>query len=160
MQPSIILKQVIKQRILADCWKKHPKYGTIPIEIYVMSAISSATYTLPPVRPWDPARFGGVSDWVEGAVVNGHPNICPLLDFFEDHHYYHLVLPYTAAIMTEDLEPPANDLFDLVEVYPQGLPSALIRSYLGQIADALCFLHAKGIGINLLGTLFIQRLIS
>jgi serine/threonine protein kinase len=116
-----------------------------------MSAISSASYTLPAVRPWHYARFGGESDWTEGGSVNGHPNICPLLDFFEDNHYYYLILPYTiperlptTCEIAED--PPPKDLFDLVEVYPQGLPPVLIRSYLGQIADALSFLHMKGIG--------------
>ena len=65
-QPPVVVKQIIKSRILADCWKKHPNFGTIPIEIYVMSAISSASYTLPAVRPWHHARFGGDSDWIEG----------------------------------------------------------------------------------------------
>lgn len=32
-----------------------------------------------------------------------------------------------------------------VEMYPSGLPGPLVRSYLGQIADALAFLHARGI---------------
>lgn len=113
-----------------------------------MSAISSASLVLPSRRPWDPARFDGVSDWEEGKVVQGHPNICPLLDFFEDHNYYYLVLPYT--IPSPDPSDPSlpvpKDLFDLVEVYPHGLPPQLIRSYLGQIADGLCFLHSKGIG--------------
>lgn len=45
-----------------------------------------------------------------------------------------------------DEPPPPTDLFDLVEAYPQGLPSFDIRSYLGQVADALCFLHSHGIG--------------
>jgi hypothetical protein len=106
-----VIKQVIKSRILADCWKKHPKLGTIPIEIYVMSAISNTSYMLPPRRPWSPSRstrwhldqknsqWSGVppegveDDWIEGKIIKGHPNICPLLDFFEDSHYYYLVLP-------------------------------------------------------------------
>lgn len=145
--PPLVIKQIIKSRILADCWKRHPKYGTIPIEIYVMSAISSTTYVLPPRRPWDPSRFSPNPDdwWVEGKVVNGHPNICPLLDFFEDNHYYYLVLPSTTPEPVPGSPPPPADLFDLVESYPNGLPANMIRSYLGQIADALCFLHSKGI---------------
>ncbi|KAF8528143.1 kinase-like protein [Hysterangium stoloniferum] len=149
--PPLIVKQVIKSRILADCWKKHPKLGTIPIEIYVMSAISNTSYVLPPRRPWDPSRLGiphtghVTSDWEEAAVTKGHPNICPLLDFFEDAHFYYLVLPSTSPPPGPDGEPLPSDLFDLVEMYPQGLPAHLIRSYLGQIADALCFLHSKGI---------------
>ncbi|CAA7266481.1 unnamed protein product [Cyclocybe aegerita] len=157
--PPLVIKQVIKSRILADCWKKHPKHGTIPIEIYVMSAISNTSYVLPPRRPWDPSRFSRSSanqdgaspldstgdDWIEGKVVKGHPNICPLLDFFEDNHYYYLVLPSTTPEQLPNEPAPPSDLFDLVETYPQGLPPSMIRTYLGQIADASCFLHSHGI---------------
>jgi len=150
MGPPVIIKQIIKSRILADCWKKHPKYGTIPIEIYVMSAISSASYSLPPKRPWDPSRkYASPEDdpdpWIPGKTVKGHPNICPLLDFFEDVNYYYLVMPSSSPEKRDKDQTGASDLFDLVESYPQGLPPHLIRSYLGQIADALGFLHGKGI---------------
>jgi len=159
----LVIKQVIKSRILADCWKKHPRYGTIPIEIYVMSAISNKPFILPPRRPWAPSRLlkesgspdfsqpdhGSVSaeetDWIEGKVVMGHPNICPLNDFFEDNHYYYLVLPSTTSEHLPNTPSPPSDLFDLVETYPHGLPAHLIRTYLGQIADAVCFLHSQGI---------------
>jgi len=155
--PLLVIKQVIKSRILADCWKKHPKFGTIPIEIYVMSAISNTSYLLPPRRPWDPSRSSDHSkdtpragatatdEWIEGKVVKGHPNICPLLDFFEDNHYYYLILPFTTPTHLPNEPSPPSDLFDLVEAYPQGLPSSLIRTYLGQIADAVAFLHSHGI---------------
>ncbi|KAF8078576.1 kinase-like protein [Lyophyllum atratum] len=156
----LVIKQIIKSRILADCWKKHPKHGTIPIEIYVMSAISNTSYILPPLRPWDPSRLAsttpqalehqptsGAADgsWVEGHVIKGHPNICPLLDFFEDNHFYYIVLPSTTPEQLPNEPPPPSDLFDLVETFPQGLPASSIRTYLGQIADALCFLHLQGI---------------
>ncbi|CUA73869.1 hypothetical protein RSOLAG22IIIB_01390 [Rhizoctonia solani] len=184
--PNVIIKQIIKSRILSDCWKKHPIHGTIPIEIYVMNALSNTSFKLPNKRPWDPSRFqtsssrhesksvkdgispGGHSprmyshdfqsipwEWVEGQVVKGHPSICPLLDFWEDAHFYYLLLPTSSSsfpkIDGQDFpgitsrDPPPNDLFDLVEMYPQGLPGFLIRSYLGQMADALAFLHSKGI---------------
>ncbi|KAI0757044.1 kinase-like domain-containing protein [Daedaleopsis nitida] len=145
--PPLVIKQIIKSRILADCWKRHPKFGTIPIEIYVMSAISTTHYVLPPPRPWDPLRNRPdiPNEWVEGKVVSGHPNICPLLDFFEDNHYYYLVLPSTTQEPKPDEPSPPSDLFDLVENYPHGLPPDLIRTYLGQIADAMSFLHSKGI---------------
>ncbi|KAK2461880.1 hypothetical protein APHAL10511_006343 [Amanita phalloides] len=155
--PTVIIKQIIKNRILADCWKKHPKLGTIPIEIYVMSAISNTSYTLPSRRAWDPSRSYAKSfltykrcpdnqdNWTEGKMVKGHPNICPLLDFFEDSHFYYLVLPYTTPETRSNEEAPASDLFDLVECYPHGLPPGDIRTYLGQIADALSFLHSRGI---------------
>lgn len=133
-----------------------------------MSAVSNTSYVLPARRPWDPARFTkphtpiasplsrspspasavGSSDfeWVEGKVVKGHPNICPLLDFFEDNHYYYLILPSTIPEPLPNQPIPPSDLFDLVESYPEGLPPNLIRTYLGQIADAMSFLHARGIG--------------
>jgi len=155
---------VIKSRILADCWKKHPKHGTIPIEIYVMSAISNTSYVLPPRRPWGLSRFsrwpdqqkGAIrgdfspedleSDWIEGKVTRGHPNICPLNDFFEDNHYYYLVLPSSTPETLLNEPSPPSDLFDLVETYPHGIPSTMCRTYLGQIADAVTFLHSHGIG--------------
>ena len=115
-----------------------------------MSAISGTPYVLPPRRPWDPSRFSSSGEsaegWVEGQVINGHPNICPLLDFFEDNHYYYLILPSTTPKQQPDQPPPPSDLFDLVETFPQGLPTRSIRTYLGQIADALGFLHSQGIG--------------
>lgn len=144
----IVIKQVIKSRILADCWKRHPRYGTIPIEIYVMSAISNTSYVLPPRRPWHPGRLDPDAlndDWVEGKVVKGHPNICPLQDYFEDSHYYYLLLPSSTPEIRPGEPYPPSDLFDLVETYPQGLPASSIRTYLGQMADALAFLHSHGI---------------
>ena len=80
-------------------------------------------------------------------MVKGHPNICPLLDFFEDNHYYYLVLPSSIPEPAPNCPIPPSDLFDLVESYPDGLPPSSIRTYLGQIADAMSFLHSKGIGI-------------
>ena len=239
LQPEVIIKQVIKSRILADCWKKHPTHGTIPIEIYVMLALSSASYVLPERRPWDPRRgiwraerqerneredkeradsgsssgefnpppsassttsnstftnhtvVPGADDdhdheeepvlpdlvtpdekkpqtleekyreytammqpeweWQEGKIVRGHPNICQLIDFFEDRNYYYLILPSTlppldsTTTAAPDAPPAAKDLFDLVEQHPLGLPVHLVRSYLGQIADAMAFLHMRGI---------------
>lgn len=125
-----------------------------------MSAISNTSYVLPPTRPWDPSRLSkplaplesSTTDstkdsWVEGKVVKGHPNICPLQDFFEDSQFYYLVLPSTTPEHRDHEPPPPSDLFDLVETFPHGLPATAIRSYLGQIADALFFLHSRGIGM-------------
>lgn len=62
--------------------------------------------------------------WREGDLIKGHPNICPLEDFFEDASYYYLVLPATKpsfpkmpkgmedAVEIGDRRPP-SDLFDL-----------------------------------------------
>jgi len=64
--------------------------------------------------------------WNEGDLIKGHPNICPLEDFFEDHHYYYLVLPATkpsfpvlpegtVCAHNENGKTP-SDLFDLGEL--------------------------------------------
>lgn len=108
-----------------------------------MDSISKTSYTLPAPPPW---FRGNASDWVEGTVVQGHPNICSLLDFFEDNHYYYLVMPSLLQSPLSDEPAAPSDLFDLVEAYPNGLPPDQIRTYLGQIADALMFLHERGIG--------------
>jgi len=118
---------------------------------------------LPACRPWNPSRFMRwhreqkdiprnefppedlEDDWMEGKIVKGHPNICPLLEFFEDNHYYYLVLPSSTPERLPNEPAPPSDLFDLVETYPQGLPASKIRTYLGQIADAVAFLHSHGI---------------
>ncbi|KZO91211.1 kinase-like protein, partial [Calocera viscosa TUFC12733] len=104
----LIIKYVIKSRILADSWKRHRQYGTIPIEIYVLLFLTN----------------------------RGHDNITKLLEFWEDAHYYYLVMPF---------EEPGTDLFDLVEANPAGLAAYDVRSLFGQIADAVEFLHSKGI---------------
>ena len=38
-----------------------------------------------------------------------------------------------------------QDLFDYVDAAPDGLPASEVRSILGQVADALAFLHAMGV---------------
>jgi protein-serine/threonine kinase len=120
-----------------------------------MSSISSTSYVLPSRRSWDPLRVSvapsqdvSTADdyWEDGKEVKGHPNICTLLDFFEDANYYYLVMPSSTREPTPEDPSPPSDLFDLVERYPNGLPPSDIRTYLGQIADALSFLHMKGIG--------------
>ncbi len=62
--------------------------------------------------------------WQEGELIKGHPNICPLEDFFEDAGFYYLVLPATKpsfptmppgmedTVEIGDRAPP-SDLFDL-----------------------------------------------
>ncbi|KZT61375.1 kinase-like protein [Calocera cornea HHB12733] len=134
--PSLIIKYVIKSRILADSWKRHRQYGTIPIEIYVLLFLTNVPHLSLP-RPWHPGR----KDFPPGLVrepvqQRGHDNIGKLLEFWEDAHYYYLVMPF---------EEPGTDLFDLVEANPAGLKPYEVRSLFGQIADAVEFLHSKGI---------------
>jgi len=55
------------------------------------------------------------------------------------------VLPSTIPEPAPNSPIPPSDLFDLVESYPNGLPASSVRTYLGQIADAMSFLHSKKI---------------
>ncbi|EPQ27440.1 uncharacterized protein PFL1_04978 [Pseudozyma flocculosa PF-1] len=65
-----------------------------------------------------------------------HPNLCQMLDFFEDGEFYYMVMPRFGT---------GQDLFDYVESAPDGLDTFEIRSIFGQVADALRFLHANNI---------------
>ncbi|WWD18371.1 hypothetical protein CI109_102821 [Kwoniella shandongensis] len=73
---------------------------------------------------------------IKSSPERGHPNICKLLDFFEDKEFYYLVMPRYGTGM---------DLFDRVESQPSGLEPFEVRSLIGQLADAVRFLHANGI---------------
>jgi serine/threonine protein kinase len=62
--------------------------------------------------------------------------VCKLLDFFEDREFYYLVMPrYGTGV----------DLFDYVESHPDGLHPFEVRSFVGQLTDAVRFLHTNGI---------------
>ena len=93
-QPPLIIKYVIKQRILADCWKKHKILGPIPIEVHVLDHLRHVPYS---ARPAGRRRKLGVmqrrdsAPSVKEGTVTGHPNICGMLDFFEDGEFYYLV---------------------------------------------------------------------
>nr|XP_019012638.1 CAMK/CAMKL/PASK protein kinase [Kwoniella pini CBS 10737]OCF51419.1 CAMK/CAMKL/PASK protein kinase [Kwoniella pini CBS 10737] len=73
---------------------------------------------------------------IKTSPERGHPNIGKLLDFFEDREFYYLVMPRFGTGL---------DLFDRVESSPTGLEPFEIRSLLGQLCDAVRFLHANGI---------------
>lgn len=82
----------------------------------------------------------------------GHPNICKLLDFFEDKEFYYseckLKLSEGAMLMKLVVMPRFGsgvDLFDRVEASPTGLAAFDVRSLIGQLADAVRFLHSNGI---------------
>lgn len=77
-----------------------------------------------------------ISGEMKQSPERGHPNVCKLLDFFEDREFYYLVMPrYGTGV----------DLFDYVESHPNGLPAFEVRSFIGQLTDAVRFLHANGI---------------
>ncbi|PWZ00998.1 kinase-like protein [Testicularia cyperi] len=75
-------------------------------------------------------------DGLASQSATAHPNICKMLDFFEDHEFYYLVMPCFGR---------GQDLFDFVESAPDGLDLFQSRSIFGQVADALWFLHANNI---------------
>ncbi|OCF41494.1 CAMK/CAMKL/PASK protein kinase [Kwoniella heveanensis CBS 569] len=151
---EVIIKYIIKARILADCWKKHKVLGPIPVEIHVMDQLRHLLYHKPNhTLPWDPSRSRTdaatsptsvpsspstsiKSDRSEPSSASGHPNIGKLLDFFEDREFYYLVMPRFGTGL---------DLFDHVESSPSGLDPFEVRSLIGQLADAVRFLHANGI---------------
>ncbi|ORY31408.1 hypothetical protein BCR39DRAFT_465781 [Naematelia encephala] len=77
-----------------------------------------------------------IASEIKHSPERGHPNICKLLDFFEDREFYYLVMPRFGTGL---------DLFDRVESSPSGLEAFEIRSLVGQLADAVRCLHANGI---------------
>lgn len=154
---EVVIKYIIKSRILADCWRRHRVLGPIPVEIHVMDQLRRIAYVAPSKpRPWAPSRPRTLEDYrarkrqeaeqdkaatltvpsAAAASPTSHPNICRMLDFFEDHEFYYLVMPCFGS---------GQDLFDYIESAPDGLAAFQCRSIFGQVADALWFLHANNI---------------
>lgn len=154
---EVVIKYIIKSRILADCWRRHRALGPIPVEIHVMDQLRRIAYVPPSKpRPWAPKRPKTLEEYrarkgldaereealaqtgapLAAATSTSHPNICKMLDFFEDHEFYYLVMPCFGR---------GQDLFDYVESAPDGLAASQCRSIFGQVADALWFLHANNI---------------
>ena len=155
---EVIIKYIIKSRILADCWRRHRVLGPIPVEIHVMDQLRRIAYVAPSKpRPWSPKRPKTLDEYrthkridaqreniaapmgppaTAAPSASSHPNICRMLDFFEDHEFYYLVMPCFGR---------GQDLFDYVESAPDGLAASQCRSIFGQVADALWFLHANNI---------------
>ncbi|SNX82327.1 related to serine/threonine-protein kinase [Melanopsichium pennsylvanicum] len=154
---EVVIKYIIKSRILADCWRRHRVLGPIPVEIHVMDQLRRIAYVTPTKpRPWAPKRPKTLEEYrarkrldaersealvqvvspTAAVTPSSHPNICRMLDFFEDHEFYYLVMPCFGR---------GQDLFDYVESAPDGLAASQCRSIFGQVADALWFLHANNI---------------
>lgn len=144
--PEFCIKYIIKSRILADCWRRHKVLGPIPVEIHVLDQLRRLSHHVPSKPPpWSAEKLLGVhsqmSDIVykqsdDGVLTVGHPALCMMLDFFEDHEFYYMVMPCFGR---------GQDLFDYVESQPHGLSTLQVRSILGQLADGLKFLHANNI---------------
>ncbi|WFD08166.1 serine/threonine protein kinase [Malassezia vespertilionis] len=140
---AVVIKYIVKNSILADSWRRHRFYGTIPTEIFVVLQLQSSPYVPPATAPpWILHQ----SHWMrmqqdmlashQTDDIQGHPGICKLIDFFEDDEYYYMVMP---------LFGDGQDLFDFVESAPYGLDPRDVRSFLGQVADAIAFMHENGI---------------
>jgi len=126
-QPKVIIKYIIKQRILADCWKKQKILGPIPVEIHVLDHLRRIPYSDPlPRSPTDTVP----------RPLTGHPNICSVLDFFEDAEHYYLCMPCFGT---------GQDLFDYVDNAPDGLPITEVQNIFTQVTSAVAFLHLHGI---------------
>lgn len=146
-QPSLILKYIVKQRILADAYKRHKLLGVIPMEIHVLDFIRRI-YRGPGHAARDPVanlkRMHGIAPPVVPTSAEqaanqsfyGHPNLCQMLDFFEDGENYYLVMSCFGI---------GQDLFDYVDAAPMGLSITESKSFLVQIVDAIAFLHSHGV---------------
>ena len=140
---SCLIKYIVKHSIFADSWRQHRVHGVIPAEIFVLIQLQNAPYTPPSEAPaylLDKAHWPVVRDQIladqRAGRVTGHPYICKVLDFFEDDEYYYLVMPCFGD---------GHDLFDYVESSPFGLHPSEVRNFLGQLAEALSFMHANGV---------------
>jgi serine/threonine protein kinase len=135
-----MLKYIVKQRILADAYKRHKVLGVIPMEIHVLDHIRKVyrSPTKDPLKTFlrTPSETPKVAPNDTLPINVGHPNLCGMLDFFEDAENYYLVMACFGN---------GQDLFDYVDMAPTGLSVSEARSILGQITDAVAFLHAHGI---------------
>lgn len=163
--PPLVIKYIIKQRILADCWKRHKVLGPIPVEIHVLDHLRRVSYrpslialamqysenrqsdgdsaplhTIPNrsdliqlyAKEVAPGNYGSS----QAHQRTGHPNICGILDYFEDSDYYYMVMPQFGD---------GKDLFGYIESSPDGLPTDEVRRIFGQIVDGVAFLHERNI---------------
>jgi protein-serine/threonine kinase len=142
--PEFCIKYIIKSRILADCWRRHKILGPIPIEIHVMDQLRRLHYKPSSSKsPWSVDTLLGqkqeqqLSEDGQQPIENvGHPSLCKMLDFFEDHEFYYMVMPCFGK---------GQDLFDYIESQPHGLSSLQVRCIFGQVADGIQFLHQNNI---------------
>ncbi|KAK4046648.1 serine/threonine protein kinase [Microbotryomycetes sp. JL201] len=153
--PPVIIKYIFKHRILADCWKGHKVFNAVPIEVHVLDHLRRVPYTPKPpgrrradgayIRPVALHRRRDSAPSLKEGTLTGHPNICGMLDFFEDQNYYYLVMPHAGADPDNPDAPGGQDLFDYVDAHPDGLDPDTIYRVLFQIANAVYFLHEHGI---------------
>ncbi|KAK4052247.1 serine/threonine protein kinase [Microbotryomycetes sp. JL221] len=153
--PPVIIKYIFKHRILADCWKGHKVFNAVPIEVHVLDHLRRVPYMPKPpgrrkpdgsyIRPVALQRRRDSAPSLKEGTLTGHPNICGMLDFFEDQNYYYLVMPHAGADPDNPDAPGGQDLFDYVDAHPDGLDADTIFRILSQIANAVYFLHEHGI---------------
>lgn len=68
-----------------------------------------------------------------------------MIDFFEDHEFYYLVMPRFGADLDSFGSTGGQDLFEFVDLHPNGLDIGTVRKIVRQLADAIAFLHHHGI---------------
>lgn len=142
--PSLIIKYIIKQKILADCWKRHKALGPIPVEIHVLDHLRRVSYrpSIIGAQISNPVLSNEIGEPTSSlnrpnlSQRTGHPHICGILDYFEDVDYYYLVMPFFGDGL---------DLFEYIESRPEGLNEEEVKRIFGQILDAVCFLHERNI---------------
>lgn len=102
-QPRVVIKYVVKSRILVDCWTRDRILGMLPLEIHTLHTLRRIP----------------------------HPNICEMVDYFEDDDHYYIVM---------NLHGDGVDLFDFIELNQQ-VSEDDVRFIFRQVAEAVQHLH-------------------
>jgi serine/threonine protein kinase len=78
-----------------------------------------------------------------------HKNIVPVIDYYQDEHFYYYVMPLPQKYVTHQWEmmyqrkDPSMDLFELIESYP--VNEDMAKSLFRQAVEAVAYLHQLGI---------------
>ncbi|KAG2185191.1 hypothetical protein INT44_001981 [Umbelopsis vinacea] len=102
-QQRVVIKYVVKSRILVDAWTRDRVLGMLPLEIHILHTLRRIP----------------------------HPNICQILDYFEDDDHYYIVM---------SLHGDGMDLFDYIELN-RDIRQDQVRAIFRQVAEAVQHLH-------------------
>ncbi|KAI8579256.1 hypothetical protein K450DRAFT_272041 [Umbelopsis ramanniana AG] len=102
-QQRVVIKYVVKSRILVDAWTRDRVLGMLPLEIHILHTMRRIP----------------------------HPNICQILDYFEDDDHYYIVM---------SLHGDGMDLFDYIELN-RDISQNQVRAIFRQVAEAVQHLH-------------------
>jgi serine/threonine protein kinase len=122
---SYQLVDLIGQTGMSEVWRAHDRDG----KLVALKTISSQAGEDPQLR----ARF--LREGGEHQLMK-HPNIVPILDFFEQHNSFYLVMQYISGGSLEDR-------LEKLSWKPLPIPEALNISR--QILSALDYAHQKGV---------------